>query len=116
MSSPPVFSRRGLAALAVVVALPACSSSGPEQADALDQIMQRLRQNITAGEQRIDNLAYNEGTDLGDGRYEVTVDYDIVALAPSMGLFNTVNRSGSVQHVEAESYIFVKSSKGWVLE
>lgn len=116
MSSPRVFSRRGLAALAVVAALPACSSSGPEEADALDQIMQRLRQNITAGEQRIDNLVYHDGKDLGGGRYRVTVDYDIVALAPSIGLFNTVNSRGSAQHVDSERYVFVKSNKGWALE
>ena len=116
MSLSLVLSRRGLAAMAVVAALAACSSSGPEKADALDQIMQHLRQAITVGEQRIDNLAYHAGKDLGGGRYEVTVDYDIVALAPTMGLFNTVNSRGSTQHVDAERYVFVSSNKGWVLE
>jgi hypothetical protein len=116
MLSSLVFSRRGLAATALVIALAACSGAGPEKADALDQILQRLRQNITVGEQRIDNLAYHAGKNLGDGRYEVTVDYDLVALAPTMGLFNTVNSRGSSQHVEAERYVFAKSSTGWVLE
>jgi hypothetical protein len=116
MSSSAVLSRRGLAALAAMSALAACSKSAPEQADALDQIMQRLRQTITAGEQRIDNLAYKSGHDLGGGRYEMFVDYDVVTLVPTMGLFNTVNGRGSLQHVEGERYVFVSGTKGWVLE
>jgi hypothetical protein len=116
MLSAPVLSRRAVAALAAMSVLSACSKSGPERADALDQIMQRLRQTVTAGEQRIDNLVYKSGHDLGGGRYEVLVDYDVVALAPTMGLFNTVNGRGSIQHVEAERYVFASGGKGWALE
>ena len=44
------------------------------------------------------------------------MNYDIVAMAATIGLFNTVNSRGSVQHIDAERYVFTKSAKGWTLE
>ena len=116
MSTQPAIARRALAAMFAAALVAACSSEGPEKAEALELILQRLRQNITAGEQRIDNLVYHEGKSLGGGRFEVTVNYDIVAMAATIGLFNTVNSRGSVQHIDAERYVFTKSAKGWTLE
>jgi len=109
-------SRRSLATLLLLGGLVGCSNSGPDKAEALDLIRQKLMQTITVGQERIDNLTYREGKSLGGGRFAVMVDYDITSLAPTMGLFNTINRAGSAQHIERERYVFVSSSTGWVLE
>ncbi len=111
----PQFSRRSIATL-LLCGLVGCSNSGPDKAEALDQIRQKLAQTITVGVERIDNLTYRESKSLGGGRFAVLVDYDVISLAPTMGLFNTINPAGSSQHIERERYVFVSSSKGWRLE
>lgn len=108
---------RRVSAIAITLALPlaACSDSGPDQADALDQITQHLRQGYPTGEKRIDKVTFVSGKLAPDGRYEMLVDYDLVTVMTSLDLFNTVNKPGTTDHIEGERFIFAKSDHGWML-
>ena len=109
-------SRRMMLGMGATVMVAGCSASGPDQADALDQIAARIRAGFAVGEKTLANLAYTKGGELADGRYEVFVDYDLISAIPEIGLFGRQARSGERAHVSGERYVFVRSSAGWTLE
>ncbi len=108
--------RRRAIFVPVLVWLAGCSSSGPGEAEALQQIGERIRAGFGVGEKQLANLSYKNGLDLGDGRYAVAVQYDLIATMPEMGLFNTQVRPGQINHVSDERYVFVRSGGEWKLE
>ena len=108
--------RRGLLAVAALAWLGGCSSSGPDEADALQQIGDRIRSGYSVGEKQVTNLVYKSGIDQGSGRFVVLVDYDLVSTVPDTGVFSTQERSGQSTHVSEERYTFVKSGGDWRLE
>ena len=99
----------------LVWSLAGCSDDAPDQADALEQITQRIRQSFPNGERRVDNLSFVSGTLGGDGRYTAVVNYDLVTVMTSIDLFNTVNKPGESDHVVGERFVFGKTDKGWAV-
>jgi hypothetical protein len=110
------WTRRAALAASVAAALVGCSPAGPEQAEALQQIAERIRGGFSVGEKQLANLTYKNGIEMDDGRFAVTVDYDLISTMPEVGLFNTQLRAGQASHVADERYIFVRSGGEWKLQ
>lgn len=116
LKQPDVWRRRGLMAVAALVLLAGCSPSGPEEAEALQQISDRIRAGFSVGEKQLTNLVYKSGIDQGSGRFVVLVDYDLISTVPDTGVFSTQERAGQSTHVSEERHVFVKSGGDWRLE
>lgn len=102
--------------LSGVLALAACSESGPDQVEALAEITKSIRSQYPMNEKRLQGLLFQESNDLADGRFEVFVQYDLVANMPDYGLFGTQFAAGYKTHIEKERYVFKRGPRGWVLE
>jgi hypothetical protein len=108
--------RRRLVGIVGLTLLAGCSDSAPEKAEVLAQIAQRIRESYAVGEKRVDNLTYEKGEAGAGGRFNVQVSYDLITAMPTLGLFNTLERTGTTTHVANERYAFVRGAHGWTLE
>jgi hypothetical protein len=99
-----------------MLGLGGCWVSEPDRAEALAMISTRIRAGFGPGEKMLANLQFRKGDDLGDGRYEMFVDYELVSTMAEVGLFNTALRVGEHQPVLAERYVFVHDGGEWVLQ
>lgn len=118
-SSPdlPAIGRRRLAlCIALALAAPACSDTGPGEAEALAQIAQRIRGTYELGTRRLENLAYKSGKSDPDGRYVVIVDYELIANLPEIDMFGIVGKAGARAATTDERYWFRKTRNGWELD
>ena len=109
-------SRRSVFGALGLVLLSRCSSSEPEEAEALQQIAENIRSQFGVGEKQLANLTYKKGIAMDDGRYAITVDYDLISTMPEVGLFNTQTRAGQTNHVTDERYVFARVGSDWKLQ
>jgi uncharacterized membrane-anchored protein len=103
------------AVLLLALAATRCSS-GPDRAEALAIIAQRIKTSFVPGEKAMSNLVYRKSEELTDGSYAVFVDYELVSTIPQIGMFNTAVKAGEREAILAERYIFVRTAGDWVLQ
>jgi len=105
----------------MLVALAAgCSSNGPDHAEALQQIAERIRTSFPMDEKRLENVTFKKATAMPDGRYAIFVDYDLVATLPDLSTMSAPTAVGTRTHIVGERYMFARSSlaegRAWVLQ